>query len=154
MTNASIARESQEAWARDPLLDGEPLSVSVAGGQATLKGQARTRSEIARAQNDASEVRGVLSVENEVAVSSGTTAATDQVFLKNVESRLDWNPFVDSQNIHISVRNGVVKLEGTIGSSYESGAAELSAEKAGARRVENLLFVLTLPAHAPGTISF
>jgi len=140
--DAAIATGIKEAWARDPSLYGEPLVVSVLAGDATLQGVVLAPSEKTRARGDASQVRGVLSVINEVTVSSLTNPVNDQILADNVENRLFWNPFVSGQEIRVTVQNGVVKLEGTVGSATESGAAELAAEAAGARRVDNFLVVV------------
>jgi osmotically-inducible protein OsmY len=68
-------------------------------------------------------------------------ANRDRQLQKAVEYKLNWNPFLDPTEVHVSVVDGIVTLTGTVDSWMESGVAEDSALKAGAGKVVNKLKV-------------
>jgi|SRR5579863_290654 osmotically-inducible protein OsmY len=66
----------------------------------------------------------------------------------DVLSELDWDPRVDSRNIGVAVKNGVVTLTGRVGSWAERRAAEEAAQLvAGVLAVANDV-VIMLPSEA------
>ncbi len=64
---------------------------------------------------------------------------SDQELAKAVRSELSWSPFVDSDPIRVSSRQGVVTLEGTVEDKSEMTAAVENAYEAGAKQVNNQL---------------
>jgi len=52
---------------------------------------------------------------------------TAETIKNNVEQELRWEPSVCATKIGVSVNNGVVELDGHVGSLYEKWAAERAA---------------------------
>ncbi len=52
---------------------------------------------------------------------------TDEQIKNDVEDELAWDPSVHAEQVGVSVRDGVVQLNGTVGSYYEKWAAEQAA---------------------------
>jgi len=71
---------------------------------------------------------------------------TDQAVQEDVEQELQWHPNLDTTNIAVSVKDGVVTLAGFVKSLTEKYEAESTAKRvAGVRAVANDLEV-RLPA--------
>ncbi len=69
----------------------------------------------------------------------------------DVEAELDWDTRLDSRQIGVAVKNGVVALSGHVGSYAERRAAEEAAQRvSGVRAVANDI-VIELPASATRT---
>jgi hypothetical protein len=60
---------------------------------------------------------------------------------QNIETELRADPFVESNNITITVENGVATLTGTVENFTERAAAEVDAYQEGASEVHNHLKV-------------
>lgn len=67
------------------------------------------------------------------------TGHPDRELKRAVESKLAWSPFVDVENIQVSVKNGVATLSGTVEDREEMGDVIENAYEAGARKVVNEL---------------
>jgi len=124
--------------------------------------------EKAEADDVASGVRGVLSVENKLAVKRPQAAflmypyiypyypypyawswstvpakptEPDKEIAKNIESEMFWSPFVSENEVHVAVMNGKATLTGTVDSWRERDAATDNAFEGGAVAVANKLKV-------------
>jgi hypothetical protein len=60
----------------------------------------------------------------------------------NVERRLRWSPFLDADDIAVSVTDGSVTLQGTVDTWHGRAVADRHAHQGGARRVRNQLEVI------------
>ncbi|HVS63240.1 MAG TPA: BON domain-containing protein [Thermoanaerobaculia bacterium] len=69
------------------------------------------------------------------------TLRSDSEIERNIESQLFWSPFVDADEISVTVNDGVAKLSGTVGSWNEWRAARTNAFEGGAVWVDNDLGV-------------
>jgi hyperosmotically inducible protein len=125
-----------------PALD---INVDTWGGVVTLFGIVSSQEAKAAAEADAREVSGVRGVENELQVVPSTQQAArqgrDEEIEREVKKALDTPTFKD---ISIAVKNGVVRLTGSI----PTGARRLEAAVAvravpGVRAVENDLHLTT-----------
>ena len=121
----------------------------------------------ARADDDAACVPGVVDVENLVAVRDATFHAFDPYvdatplecygwfryepwltfdddgeIAARVEEELWWSPFVNSGDVAVTCVDGVVQLDGEVGSETERIAATENAFDAGAIWVDNDLEVM------------
>ena len=74
---------------------------------------------------------------------------TDWEIERNVRKALFRNPYVDSEDIDITVNEGVVQLTGTVKTWSEREQAEKSARQGGARSVDNDLAVVRGPDYDP-----
>lgn len=162
-TDVDLTRRIEAAFRRSPYLEISPIKVTVRHGIVTLAGGVDSLAERAQAAAVASHISGVIAVHNFVIAMPATerellnppdlkynlpppmvaipSASRDQQIQKAVEYQLTWNAFLDAAEVHVAVENGVVTLTGTVDSWLESGAAEDSALKAGARQVINNLKV-------------
>lgn len=129
------------ALANDPALEDKGLGVAARDGVVTLAGTVPQATYRVRAARVADRVVGVSRVVNRIQVSGFNQAASDAQLAEEILDALYWNPFVDEDSIETMVSAGVVRLSGKVRSLRASRAAEISAQEAGAVRVENLLTV-------------
>ena len=66
---------------------------------------------------------------------------SDEQIKKNVEKSFFWSPFVDSDDIKVTVEGGVATLTGTVGTWIGWGEADKDARKSGAASVVNRVTV-------------
>jgi len=67
--------------------------------------------------------------------------ATDAGIKEDIEDQLFWSPFVDSDDVNVSVEDGVATLTGQVETRKERVAAHENALEGGARKVNNLLTI-------------
>ena len=67
----------------------------------------------------------------------------DSIIKQEIERELWWSPFVDSDAIDVSVRQGVATLSGTVDTYFEYQTAIENAREGGAKRVEPSLKIRT-----------
>jgi osmotically-inducible protein OsmY len=66
---------------------------------------------------------------------------SDEQIKKNIENRFFWSPFVDSDDIKVTVDGAVATLTGTVGTWVGWGEADKDARKGGATAVLNRVTV-------------
>jgi hypothetical protein len=66
---------------------------------------------------------------------------SDRQIKADIENELFWSPFVDDDNVKVTVEDGKATLTGTVGSWPEYGAAQDNAYEGGAVSVDNDLVV-------------
>ena len=135
MDDADLARTVESAIERDALLSGRDINAYVDDGVVTLIGSVSTFTERQRATQVAGDVVGVTTVINHVSFDDDWNWRPDSEIADSVESQLFWSPFVDSDDIIVSVDNGVVTLSGTVDNYNEMTAARRNALEGGAREV-------------------
>ena len=69
------------------------------------------------------------------------TWQADRAIRDNVKDQMWWSPFVDADDVKVTVTGGLVRLTGTVDSWMEYDAAVENAWEGGARRVDNDLNV-------------
>lgn len=176
LTDAVIAAAIREALARDLSLADGSIQATVTTGVVFLEGTVGTVSEKARAEELVVHIPGVMGVDNALAVTGTgrrltvnpyrdrwtaagyawasetppdppTRTVDDAKILMDVIDELWWSPFVDSEDVHVAVENGVVTLTGTVDTRSEWLAAQENARDGGALRVVNALEVAPRPAN-------
>jgi osmotically-inducible protein OsmY len=70
-----------------------------------------------------------------------TASANDRELRDEIRQQLFWSPFVDANQIRVSVRSGVATLRGVVDSDAAKMAAEVNAHEAGAHEVLDQLQV-------------
>ncbi len=140
-TNSELVNDVSEALMRDPYLGSFRLNVSVLDGKVTLSGSVESYFDRRRAEDLTSRVKGVVAVENNLRVKS-RDARSDQEIKADIEERLFWNSYVDSENIKVTVEDGVATLMGIVDRLEERKKAEEIALYGGANRVINKLKVM------------
>ena len=157
-----VAGAAEGALARDPLVTSD-VSVTVADGTAMLYGTAASAFERAHAEDVVARIEGVTEVRNYLEVPyDGPTyayryedwdpllydydfdyptlaAKTDREIEDDIESEFLWSPFVDADEVTVSVEDGVATLTGAVDDWYESRKAAENAREGGAWRVRNEL---------------
>jgi len=165
-SDREIAEEIRTALLRDPYVERFEIDVTVLDGTAHLYGTVDSNYEKNRADDVASRVAGVLDVENHIEVNLDTAylydpyvddvyveqddwidyerrnpLQTDAELKDSIEGELFWSPFVDSDDVEVSVDDGKARLTGTVATWEESRAATENAYEGGATLVDNDLNV-------------
>ena len=104
-------------------------------------GEIDTKFEKDRAENAAEAIDGVVDVSNYLAVGDGWDIQDDWEIAEDIAGELFWSPFVDSDDVAVTVVDGVATLTGTVDSLDERVAAVENAYEGGARLVDNDLLV-------------
>ncbi len=162
-----IARNIRNAIARDPYLERFEIDVSVIDGTAYLSGTVDSYFEKGRAEDVAARAGGVTAVRNSLDVDYPgysiaydpfvfdyypydydwydyvpyATFYSDEEIEREIEDELWWSPFVDADDVEVSVEDGVATLTGTVDSWSERSDATENAYEGGAVWVENHLMV-------------
>lgn len=162
-TDAEIADEIRDALARDPYVEGFEITVSVIDGVAHLYGVVDTYFEKGQADDLASRTAGVIGVNNHLVVEDteeplayepyadeyypydydwydyepNYTFLADARIAEEIRDEMWWSPFVDSDDVTVSVDDGVATLTGRVDSYSELNAATENAYEGGATWVDN-----------------
>jgi osmotically-inducible protein OsmY len=157
-----IAKKIREALAASPFVDRFDVVVRVVNQEAYLSGLADSRFEKAEAARVAEGVEGVVEVRNNLNLrNSGYFAPSwnyysyynrpltigpvaslfddDWRIKEEIESQLFWSPLVDTDEVSVTVKDGVATVSGTVNSRMERGAAIDNAYQGGALAVKNKL---------------
>ncbi|MFW6154260.1 MAG: BON domain-containing protein [Planctomycetota bacterium] len=132
------ARKSLE-WNSD--VDSTNVTVDVDAGAVTLTGTVPSHWEKGRAEELVGQLRGVIAVDNQLAVVP-TERLSDEAIAQEVVDALDRNAAVNLPDVDVSVSDGYVTLGGRVGSGAERDAATWIAGRiAGVVSVENELAI-------------
>lgn len=155
------------ALAVNPVTDSYEIDVDVEGGGVELSGDVDTWFEKGTADDVVARVRGVQAIDNRLRVlqtsdrlafdpyvdnwsvyvydwyqpERSTVWKLDGTIREQIVNELRWSPFVDSNDVAVSVQNGVATLTGAVDSAAESRAAQENAFEGGATGVINRLQV-------------
>jgi len=138
-TDAEIAEDVRDILAMDVYVNRDEISVAVSNAQVYLTGDVATNFLRDRAERVAAGVAGVVDVENDLVVEDYEPTVSDIEIREDIRSQLFWSPFVDSDDITVTVENGVATLRGEVEDWSEFQAAEENAREGGARSVINLI---------------
>jgi len=168
LTSSELEQKIMDKYGRDPYLEEYALTVEVVAGVADIYGTVDSYFEKTRAENLASDVRGIYVVDNNLIVTKAydpyvykpyvddyylydydwyayqpgvTSTKNDQEIKENIESEFFWSPFVDGGDITISVDDGKATLTGEVDSWSEYDAATQNALEGGAVAVDNELTI-------------
>lgn len=132
---------SKLGW--DARVTATDIGVTVKKGVVTLTGTVGSYAEKLAAKEAAHKVRGVLDVANEIEVQiAGEAQCTDAEIARAVRHSLEWDVFVPAEQIHSTVTQGWVTLEGSVESYYDRLQAERAVKHLlGVRGVTNKIAV-------------
>jgi osmotically-inducible protein OsmY len=102
------------------------LGVSVSDGVVTLNGTVHSYAEKQEATLLASEVRGVRAVTNHLTVTYPKKRSDDEI-QHDVTTTLAHDVYLSGRPIRVTVTDGMVTLEGTVGSAYQKQRAGTAA---------------------------
>lgn len=136
-----IGNRVRMALLNDPYVDQHQIGVSVTSGAVRLSGTVDTDFEKRQAAEVVSRLTGVVVINNNLDVRKAWTLKPDREIREDVRDELFWSPFVDAEDISVTVDDGVVTLEGTVVSMENRRAATKNAYDAGAKTVRNRLKV-------------
>lgn len=168
-SDQKIQSNVAQALEQDTYVDREEITVTVVDQVAYLTGTVDSYFEKAQADEVASGILGVTDVKNHLNVQNeyapltyspylGTGAYpygyswyhyprdltpknTDWEIAESIRSELWWSPFVDSDDVTVTVDDGVATLIGTVDTWSEKNAARENAYEGGATAVKNKLRV-------------
>ena len=162
-TDEDIAKNVLAALTRNPYIESEKITVLVKNQVVKLEGSVSSYFEKGQAENIAFRASGVADVRNHLEVShiqtltenpyvddwsiydyiwyTGpiVTSKSDATIKKDIEDEFLWSPFVDGDDVKVSVEAGVATLTGSVASLKESIAARENAFEGGAVSVINKL---------------
>ncbi|MGE0822115.1 MAG: BON domain-containing protein [Candidatus Binatia bacterium] len=95
------------------------------------------------------KVKGVVDINNYLAVREACTWKSDHAAKEDIQDELFWSPFVNADQVAVTVKNGVATLTGTVASLRALGAAIENAREGGAVRVDSNLQMRGLPPLSP-----
>jgi osmotically-inducible protein OsmY len=158
-TDAAIEKTLKAALHRDSILDGSAITAVAIHHVVYLSGSVDWGYQKQEAYDVAARTKGVLEVRNRLATDPGYGMSyydwptfeyefgllqprkSDEQIKKDIEKALRWSPFVDSDDVVVTVSDGVATLSGTVGTWIGYDEAQRGAKKSGASEVINKLDV-------------
>lgn len=131
----------RNAIERHPTLDAEEVQVSADRGSMHLMGTVDYEFQRVEAADVAGRVNGVVNVFNHLDVGARWAKRPDWEIKHDIQEELWWSPWVDSDDVDVTVEGGVAVLTGTVDSWQERSIAAANAIEGGAKRVRNQLKV-------------
>ncbi len=147
LEDSAIRDAVQDALLYDPRVAAFNLNVAVDEGAVTLTGTVDNLKAKRAAAQDARNTTGVWRVETNINVQP-QNELTDNEIVENITTRLQRDPYVNRQEIGVTVENGIAKLNGRVESYFEKWqAGDVAALAQGVTGVINQLEVdYNLPA--------
>jgi len=130
-----IEQDAEAALRANPATDTWELDVEVEGNDAILTGTVESWQEAQLAEKVVRSIRGVASVDNQVAVIFEEDRLDAEIEAE-VEESLRWDARVDAGLVDVDVQDGTVRLTGVVGSAAEKHQARLDAWVAGVDDVD------------------
>jgi osmotically-inducible protein OsmY len=148
MVTATLNRTDQELqqdvfaelkW--DAQIQPNEIGVSVRDGVVTLKGWVDSYLKKWSAEEAAHKVAGVKAVANDIEIKLATER-TDPDIAEAAVHALEWDAFVPSDRVHVTVSKGWVTLKGEVEWQYQKEDAERVVRRlTGVKGVTNLITV-------------
>jgi osmotically-inducible protein OsmY len=139
--DADLTKNVRKVLSRNPYLERSRITVSVHNGKVYLYGSVDSFFEKYEAEDSVSRVKGVVEVENNLKIDKEPAIKTDWEIKRDIERQLFWNPFVDSDDITVSVKDGVATLTGSVYTWYELKDVMKNVMDGGAKWIINKLNV-------------
>lgn len=144
LTDSELRRRIHLNLAMSPFVDGEDVRISVDNRVATLSGTVEDRSAMIDAVELAYDA-GARKVRNKLSQRERGDRPwadmRDSELKEEIRDELASSPFVNADQISVSVRNGVATLSGGVENKGEIADAVENAYEAGAKRVKSRLWV-------------
>jgi osmotically-inducible protein OsmY len=140
-----IAEDVRRQLREDPYVDRYDINAHVYNGKVFLGGEVDSWFMRNQAEELAAAVPGVIDVHNGLTVDYNVPTRSDLALKDDIQSQLWWSPFVDSDDLNVTVVDQVATLTGTVEDWDEREAAIENAYEGGARRVVDRLEVESIP---------
>jgi len=140
-SNDELKKRISKAFLNDPYIERVELTISVYAGTVSLSGGVNTSWEKSHAERITEGVKGVVYVVNNIDFEHKWVWKPDWDIKDEVKGQLFWSPFVDEDQVSVTVDNGIVTLTGTVDTWSERQSAEDNAYEGGAKDVKNKLTV-------------
>lgn len=155
-TEGDIKKDIIDDLFWDSRVNSANIKVHVKNNKVILNGSVSDYTTLNVAERDAWIVEGVKEVINNlnVKIPSELTIPTDKTIESNIEDliRLDFD--LHLENIDISVKNGVVRLEGTVNTLWKkSKAEEIASDVLGVLDVINKIKIVPTESHIDENIA-
>jgi osmotically-inducible protein OsmY len=141
MRAESLVRKVNKDVDQNVYVNSHNTVVSVVNGKAHHAGTPHSNFEKEEAEKWLSDLSGVLEIENRILVQDPWEWKPDYIIQKDVNDEFWWSPFVDSEDMSVKVKNGMVTLQGMADSWWEEEMAVRNAYEGGARHVESQLTI-------------
>lgn len=136
-----ILQDVQRVLHDDPVTESYEVTATILDGVVALSGTVPSWAAKELSAWVASGVRGVRGIENSL-IPKLTEQRQDSTILEEIQKRLKADVWVNHESVLLSVNDGVVSLNGVVGSVAEKRRVIRDAHVAGVKKVdERLLFV-------------
>ena len=142
-TDEQLQQEILREFKYDASLQPNEIGVAVKDGVATLTGHVDSYLKRWAAEEAAHRVRGVKAVANDIEVKLPTSSErTDADIAAAVTRALEWDTFIDTDKVDVTVSKGWVTLSGEVDWGFQRADAERAARRiTGVRGVSNMITV-------------
>ncbi len=138
-SDADIAAAAVNRLAWDSSLPNDAVKVKVEKGWVTLTGEVEWHYQMEAAEREVRHLMGVIAVVNKITIKSRVDTANLQ---DDIQHALHRSIFFQPERVHVSAKDGRIKLTGTVDSWTERQTAGSTAWAAhGATSVENNLII-------------
>jgi osmotically-inducible protein OsmY len=151
-SDMEIIRNTQMALHRSPYLERRDFRVHSQAAHVRLYGVVESDLEKQVASWVAEGVEGVVHVANSLAVQREWKEKADEAILSDLERKLKFALFDKSNDIDVTVKNGVAMLRGEVDTWRQWQKALDLAIEAGSRHPHNLINVRLHPPHGSSRI--
>lgn len=139
-TDTDIKRDVEAALRWNPDIDATDIAVTVKDGVVALTGFVRSYGQKYEAERETKKVRGVRGLANDIEVKLPSLKEhPDPEIARDAVDALKRELPYSSEHIKVTVRNGVITLEGDVEWKFQSERAE-----AAVRRIKGLKSVINL----------
>src|SRR6266581_4932041 len=136
MSNDELTSHVTDELFWDPKVDNAAIAVSTDDGMVTLKGKANWQFQRDEAETVATNVAGVVSVENAIELVPPSPSAED--LEHSLKKAMERNAKLDADSVSVESSNGTVTLRGTVSSWADHDEAVSAAWAApGVTRVKD-----------------
>ena len=154
LSDAEIKQRILDDLSWDSSIDSSKIAVVVNHGRVTLAGTVPTFSARNRATDAAYRIADVIQVDNRIVVKYELPVPGDPEIRIAVADALTADPDMDRTDIRISVKRGVVTLEGSVDAYWKKGEAErIACRTRGICNITDKLTVVPTRSIADKTIA-
>lgn len=142
-TDEEIKKNVVDQLAANDLIDAAEIQVDVELGEVTLTGNVATYSAWQETTEEAWSVNGVVNVDNRLEVAYEEIGLDDDYLRRHIRSLLEMSADVDIENLEVTVRDGVVIINGEVDNFWEKvRAGNIASDVTGVVDIDNSLVVV------------